>query len=154
MHISKFAVTEARTCSAQQDSMVLAFSRHSWHCSPPQPLQMLSMQDDTHASRGDKWVWKPNMWNPKKPNCCNLNAEKDLGNEVPHFSHKHTHTLRGNKNSCHNSSSCRNGLLVLPAQLTLLTPTAAAFAFDAIVHGFGGAEHQQQAQEEGAGHGC
>lgn len=50
--------------------------------------------------------------------------------------------------------ACRNGLLVLPAQLTLLTPTAAAFAFDAIVHGFGGAEHQQQAQEEGAGHGC
>ena len=92
LHISRFAVTEARTCSAQQDSMVLAFSRHSWHCSPPQPLQMLSMQDDTHASRGDKWVWKPNMWNPKKPNCCNLNAEKDLGNEVPHFSHKHTHT--------------------------------------------------------------
>ena len=91
LHISRFAVTEARTCSAQQDSMVLAFSRHSWHCSPPQPLQMLSMQDDTHASRGDKWVWKPNMWNPKKPNCCNLNAEKTWGMKYPTF-HTNTHT--------------------------------------------------------------
>jgi hypothetical protein len=81
LHISKFAVTEA-TGSEQLDSMVLAFCRHSWHCSPPQPLQMLSMQDDTHA---EIVVWSSrHSWHcSPQPRCFRCNRSRFQRNWWP-----------------------------------------------------------------------
>ena len=77
-------------------------------------------------------------------------------NRPPLLKEPFAQTLPGKmpKKMPHNSSSCRNGLLVLSAQLTLLTPAAVALAFDAIVHSFSGTDRQQQAQEKSAGHRC
>mmetsp|Transcript_101610 Transcript_101610/g.124388 ORF Transcript_101610/g.124388 Transcript_101610/m.124388 type:complete len:202 (-) Transcript_101610:20-625(-) len=55
--------------------VVLASSRHSWHCSPPQPLQALSMQSSTQvemvlASSRHNWHCSP----PQPLHCCSMQS--------------------------------------------------------------------------------